>query len=180
MSENNELPRFKAPEKKVDTSWKDEIRKERELAKQQAEQPGRAGPAPASAAKAAPGAPAKAGKAAEAPASGPGQAAGEGAKPNKIFLNFLTGLVQQAFMQLGLIENPYTGGRDMDLEGARYTIELLAVIQEKTKGNLAQQEERALAEAIRELKLQYVEITNEVNRQMQEQIKKAPPPGGRR
>jgi len=178
MSENNELPRFSVPDKKVDTSWKDEIRKEREIAKRQAEQAASAGPVSVPGAKAAPGTSAKVGESPAATPADPGQAPVESSKPNKIFLNFLTGLMQQAFMQLGLVENPYSGGREMDLEGARYSIELLAVIQEKTKGNLAQQEVRALTEAIRELKLQYVEITNEVNRQMQAQLKKGPQPGG--
>ncbi|MCW8133673.1 MAG: DUF1844 domain-containing protein, partial [Planctomycetota bacterium] len=102
------------------------------------------------------------------------------AKPSKVFMNFLSGLVQQALMQLGQMENPFTGGRDLDLEGAKYTVELLGVIQEKTKGNLAPQEDRALAEAVRELKMYYVEVANEVSKQMQEQIKKMPPPGGKR
>ena len=55
-------------------------------------------------------------------------------------------------------------------------VELLAVIQEKTKGNLSGQEERALGEALRELKMSYVEIANEVSKQMQDQLKKGPPP----
>lgn len=177
-----DTPEFKIPEKKVDSSWKDEIRKERELLKQQADapaaaaKPGKPGaPAGAPAGLGAEGAPAAKGKAApagEAPAAGaPGEP-----KPNKVFMNFLSGLVQQALMQLGQMENPFTGGRDLDLEGARYTVELLAVIQEKTKGNLSGQEDRALTEALRELKMSYVEIANEVSKQMQDQLKKGPPP----
>lgn len=172
----SEIPDFNIPQKKVDSSWKDEVRKEREQLKQQAASKAGGAPMPGPQAPAA----GPAGAAAPAPASQPaGGAAGEG-KPNKVFLNFLSGLVQQALMQLGQMENPFTGGRDLDLEGAKYTVELLAVIQEKTKGNLVQQEERALSEAVRELKMYYVEIANQVSKQMQEQLKKGPQPGGKR
>ncbi|MBI3830533.1 MAG: DUF1844 domain-containing protein [Planctomycetes bacterium] len=173
-----DTPEFKIPEKKVDSSWKDEIRKERELLKQQADspapasKPGKPGAnAGAAAGLGAEGAPAAKGKGAPAPEAPAGEP-----KPNKVFMNFLSGLVQQALMQLGQMENPFTGGKDLDLEGARYTVELLAVIQEKTKGNLSGQEDRALTEALRELKMSYVEIANEVSKQMQDQLKKGPPP----
>ena len=172
---NEEVPRIRFVEKKVDSGWKEEIRKEREAAKQgqapSAPPPGLPKPG-APAAK--PGAPAKE---RPAPAGGAGQ-------PSKLFLSFLAQLVQQGLMQLGQVENPFTNQREVDLEGARFTIELLAVLQEKTKGNLADQESRMLSEAVRELQLQYVEIAQAVNREMNQQLKdkmqNPPGKGGRR
>ncbi len=168
------LPSFRIIEKKVDSSWKEEMRKERELAAKGLST------APADRAGAGAGPGTQAGpKRAEKPEKEAAGAAGGTGKPSKVFVNFLAGLVQQTLMQLGRMENPFTGQSELDLEGARYTIELLAVIQEKTKGNLAAEETRVLGESLRDLKFQYVEIANEVARQMQEQVKKGPGSGKR-
>jgi len=177
-----EIPRFRIAEKKVDSAWKDEVRKEREAAKAGAPASRPAGPLsaagappPAAAAKGAPAAKPAPGQPQGAPAAGP--------QTSKIFLAFLAQLFQQTLLQLGQMENPYTGQREVDLEGARFSIELLRAIQEKTRGNLSEQETRTLAEAIRELQLQYVEIAQEVGRQMKAQLqrpaKDGPPKGGR-
>ena len=183
---NEEIPVFRISEKKVDDSWKEEVRRERERA--------------ASAAPAAPAAPA-AGRAAapagpEAPPGAPGGARAQPARENrgaqspaqqqsKIFLTFLGGLVQQALMQFGDLPNPFSGQREVDLQGARYTIELLNVLQAKTKGNLSAEEEEALSGGIGDLKMRFVEIANEVQRQMQAEAQKTaargparPGPGG--
>jgi hypothetical protein len=175
---NEEVPRFRFVEKKVDSSWKEEIRKEREAAAKQPPAPSAPAPSPAKpgalGAGAKPGAPTKD---RPVPAGGAGQ-------PNKLFLSFLAQLVQQGLMQLGQVENPYTNQREVDLEGARFTIELLAVLQDKTKGNLADQESHMLNEAVRELQLQYVEIAQAVGREMNQQLKEKmqnpPGKGGRR
>jgi hypothetical protein len=168
----DEIPTFRITEKRVDDSWKEEARREKEAAAK---------------ARAAQAAPAEAPTKGEAAAPQPPEAAEK--KPTgtpaeqqqtKIFMTFLAGLAQQALMQLGELENPYTGGQDMDLKGARYTIELLAVIQGKTKGNLTPDEDQSLSETIHDLKMRYVEIANEVQRQMAAQMQQGGPggPGG--
>jgi hypothetical protein len=179
---NEEIPRFRFAEKKVDSSWKEEIRKEREAAKEAPppapSAPSAPSPAPAHAPTAAPSAKGAApGK--PAAAAAPGAAGATGVQPSKLFLTFLAQLVQQCLMQLGQVENPFTNQRELDLEGARFTIELLAILQEKTKGNLAEQEARMLGEAVRELQLQYVEISQAVSREMNQQVKERlqNPPG---
>lgn len=166
-----EIPRFRFDGlKKVDSSWKEEVRKQREAV-------GAASPSPVSP---------KAAGAGEARATGAGDTAAAEAKGtpqgSKVFLHFLASLAQQGLMQMGEVAHPYSGQREVDLEGAQYTIELLGVLQERTKGRLSDQETRVLNEALRELRLAYVEISREVARQMQEQALKGGKggPGGRR
>lgn len=160
---NNEIPSFRFVEKKVDTSWKDEVRKEREAAAQE--------PAPSSGPEA--------GKEAEEkPGRAPAGAPAKGEQPSRIFMNFLAQIVQQGLMQLGAVESPFSGRREVDLEGAQFTIELLAALQDKTKGNLVDQEKRMLGEALRELQLHYVEVAQAVRQQMQKQAQDPKGPGG--
>ncbi len=72
------------------------------------------------------------------------------------FEHLLSMLVTQAFLQLGEMENPVTGYRTMDLIGAKFSIDLLKVLQEKTQGNLTQEEEQALSHIIYQLQMSYV------------------------
>jgi hypothetical protein len=134
-----DIPAFKFSEKKVDDSWKEEARKEREAAAKAAV-PHRAPAAAIPAAPASAGSPNVAPKGTVGEALPPETPAEKAQSPleqqqTKIFLNFIDGLAQQALMQLGEMENPYTGQAEMDLQGPRYTIELLSVIMTKTKGN---------------------------------------------
>jgi hypothetical protein len=197
----DEVPSFRISPKKVDDSWKEEARREREAAARA--ESGKASPA----GRAAPEPPAQR---ASAPAhdhghehgahdhghehghAHDGEDEGEEAKPKgtpaeqqqtRMFMSFLAGLAQQALMQMGEIENPFSGQREVDLQGARGTIELLTIIQNKTKGNLTEDEDAALKDAVRDLKMRYVEITQEMQRQMAQQAAKAagamkPGPGG--
>ncbi|MCL5744729.1 MAG: DUF1844 domain-containing protein [Acidobacteria bacterium] len=70
----------------------------------------------------------------------------------------------QAEMQLGL--NPFgmeeEGMPEANLELARYTIDLLAILQEKTKGNLTLEEQRYLENSLTELRFRYVQKTDEL------------------
>ena len=175
----DEIPTFRITEKRVDDSWKEEARREKEAAAKAAA-PSR----PQQAARQEPPAASEKGSAepAKAPESSKEKPAGTAAEQQqtKIFMTFLAGLAQQALMQLGELENPYTGGQEMDLQGARYTIELLATIQNKTKGNLTPDEDQSLTETIHDLKMRYVEIANEVQRQMAAKMQKGGPGGGLR
>lgn len=162
------FPAFKIPEKRVDSSWKEEVRRERERMAQQAEAKAAApkGSATDEAAPAAKGTKPKEG------------AAGDKGKPDetsKVFLNFIASLVQQTLMQLGQMENPMTGQRELDLEGARYTIDLLTALEKKTAGNLSEHEEQGLSQSLRDLKMYYVEVARMVQQKMKEQIDKKPP-----
>ncbi|MCY3020164.1 MAG: DUF1844 domain-containing protein, partial [Planctomycetota bacterium] len=130
------IPAFRVSDKKVDESWKEEVRREREAAAKAAGDAAARTEAPPAAPgagkrEAAPQAPATSGAAPEKPAQmGPEQ------QQSKVFMTFLAGLAQQALMQLGDIQNPFSGQQEVDLQGARYTVELLNTLRAKTKGNL--------------------------------------------
>jgi hypothetical protein len=64
---------------------------------------------------------------------------------------------QIAMMLLGKVENPVTKKTEVNLEHAKYTIDMLDMLEIKTKGNLSEYENKFLGEVIRELKLNYVE-----------------------
>ncbi len=64
---------------------------------------------------------------------------------------------------------PEGGQPHVDLMGARQTIDIIALLQEKTKGNLAPKEETMLQNVLYELRMAYLEVTN--------LIAQAPPPG---
>jgi hypothetical protein len=75
------------------------------------------------------------------------------------FASFLISLGTQAFMHLGDIANPTTQQREKDLPAAKQMIDLLGMLQEKTKGNLAADEERLLQQLLLDLRLRYVRET---------------------
>jgi hypothetical protein len=75
------------------------------------------------------------------------------------FASFLISLGTQAFMHLGDIANPTTQQREKDLPAAKQMIDLLGMLQEKTKGNLATDEERLLQQLLLDLRLRYVRET---------------------
>jgi hypothetical protein len=64
--------------------------------------------------------------------------------PAATFPNFLGGLATQALMQFGEIPNPITGEREVNLPYARYTVQLLEVLEQKTRGNRTPEEEQYL------------------------------------
>ena len=63
---------------------------------------------------------------------------------------------------MGAFPDPQTGRAMVAPEYARFHIDLLAVLQEKTKGNLAKEEEDYLNQALNELRMQFVELMKAV------------------
>ena len=61
-------------------------------------------------------------------------------------------------MGLGSMADPKTGGVVVDLVGSKFAIDLLGVIQEKTQGNLDEQESAELEQVITELRSRFVQI----------------------
>ena len=57
------------------------------------------------------------------------------------------------------MQDPEGRGLMIDLDGARYAIDMLAVVQEKTQGNLSDEESKELETIIPELRARYVQIT---------------------
>ena len=78
--------------------------------------------------------------------------------PPADFQSLLGTMITQALMYLGGFPDPQTGRAIVSLEHAKFHIDLLAVLQEKTKGNLTTQEAQDLNQAVSQLRLRFVEI----------------------
>ena len=79
------------------------------------------------------------------------------------FERFLASLYMTAMLQLGLMHEQ--GGQPrIDIIGARQTIDTLALLAEKTKGNLTSTEEAFLQNSLYEVRMAYVEVTNALSR----------------
>jgi hypothetical protein len=76
------------------------------------------------------------------------------------FTGFVFGLGQMALVHLGEIPEPHTGQVERNLEQARHVIDILDMLEEKTRGNLAQEEGELLQTLKSELKLKYVKTSN--------------------
>lgn len=115
--------------------------------------------------------------AADGPASGKGgegenEFAGSGPQesdrpygefPNKMdFVTFILSMSQTALLNLGCGPHPDTGKCDCDLGSAKCTIDIIEVLQEKTKGNLTGEEERILDRILTELRLMWVKKSREM------------------
>ncbi|HUN88928.1 MAG TPA: DUF1844 domain-containing protein [Terriglobales bacterium] len=82
------------------------------------------------------------------------------------FDKFIASLYMTALMQLGLLHEQ--GGQPrVDIIGARQTIDTLALLRDKTKGNLTSQEDTLLANSLYEVQMAYVEVTNALTRKVQ-------------
>jgi len=80
-----------------------------------------------------------------------------------LFLALVTSLASTCWMQLGKVPNPISNKIEKDLENAKFTIELLRTLKEKTKGNLTEEEERLLLSVITDLELNYAdEVKKEI------------------
>jgi hypothetical protein len=78
------------------------------------------------------------------------------------FERFMASLYMTAMLQLGLMQEE--GQPRIDLLGARQTVDTLALLAEKTKGNLTPVEENFLQNCLYELRMAYVEVTNALAR----------------
>ena len=65
-----------------------------------------------------------------------------------------------AGLQTSFVSTSPDGGDSQDLELARTDLDLLGLLQEKTKGNLTGDEERLLTQALTDLRMRYVEVTS--------------------
>jgi hypothetical protein len=77
------------------------------------------------------------------------------------FERFLASLYMTGMMQLGLMHER-DAAPQLDLIGARQSIDSLAMLSEKTKGNLTPTEQNFLQNALYELRMAYVEVTNAI------------------
>lgn len=81
--------------------------------------------------------------------------------PGIDFATFVLSVSHSALVNLGDAPNPIDGRRDQNLPMARQTIDLLALLEQKTNGNLTGEEERVLQQALYDLRLRYVEVNRQ-------------------
>lgn len=75
------------------------------------------------------------------------------------FIEFVMMQAQNAALFLGQIPNPQTGQGEVNLEVARMFIDQLAMIQEKTRGNLSSEEATVLRNTLSNLQMAFVEVS---------------------
>ncbi len=85
--------------------------------------------------------------------------AGEHNLPAIDFATFVLSLSHSALVHLGDAPDPAGGSGEESLPLARQTIDLLALLQEKTRGNLSGQEEHILDQALYDLRMRFVEVS---------------------
>jgi len=81
-----------------------------------------------------------------------------GPLPEGNFAALVSMLTTQALFALGLLQVKGQEKKEPDLEMAKYNIDILETIQEKTKGNLTKEEETVLANTLNELRMGYVRV----------------------
>ena len=78
------------------------------------------------------------------------------------FIEFVMMQAQNAALFLGQIPNPQTGQGEVNLELAKMFIDQLAMIQEKTRGNLTNEETAVLRNTLSNLQMAFVEVSRQV------------------
>ncbi len=127
------------PEIQVDSDWKAEARREKERLASQ-----------------------------ESQESGESDAQA-GQLPPADFQTLVSTMATQALMSMGAMPDPTTGKRVAYLDLARFHIDMLSVLEEKTKGNLTDEESQLVSGALNELRMQYVELSKQAELQMKGQ-----------
>lgn len=127
-----------AGEKKifVDEDWKSQVQAEKEKAAEQYQ--------------------AEAAKGAEAAAEA--SDSDEPPMPPASFATLLSTLATQSMIALGQIADPMSGEPAPNMDLARYFIDTLGVIQEKTQGNLTDEEEKGLEDLLHQLRMAFVAL----------------------
>ena len=135
MTENQDTPKIQ-----VDQDWKAQAQAEKERLAQQQEA-------------------AAEGAADAGPGAGEGAAGRERGLPPADFKTLISTMATQAMLAMGAIPDPATGQRVAHLDLARHHIDMLGVIDDKTKGNLSEEEQQMLGSVVYELRMQYVQLS---------------------
>jgi len=85
----------------------------------------------------------------------------EGQELEASFPVFISGLAMQALIALGELENPVTKKKQTDLSQARYLIDIIQMLQEKTRDNATEEEKKMLEEMLYQLRMVYIEKTKD-------------------
>ena len=119
--------------KKVDESWKEQAEREKQVVGAQASQaPSKPTPSPE-----------------EEPAAPEGV-------PQARFDLFISGLAMETLVALGDLAHPTTRKQATQLPQAKYLIDLLGIMEQKTAGNLSVDEEKLLKDTLYQLRMRYL------------------------
>jgi hypothetical protein len=80
----------------------------------------------------------------------------EACLPEINFPTFIMSLNASALLNLGILDNPATGKKEINLSLAKQTIDILCLLEEKTRGNLSKDEESMLKNILYDLRIIYV------------------------
>ncbi|HOJ14106.1 MAG TPA: DUF1844 domain-containing protein [Deltaproteobacteria bacterium] len=82
-------------------------------------------------------------------------------RPSVDFTTLVMSLASAAMMSMGRVADPATGAVRKDLAVAQQNIDIIALLKEKTRGNLTAEEERIVDQVLYELRLTFVEAMRE-------------------
>ena len=95
---------------------------------------------------------------AEQPAAEEAQAQGPRKLPPATFSTLVSSLATQAILSMGQMRDPKTKKPIIDLDLAKHHIDTLAMLEEKAKGNMTDEESKLLDQAIYQVRMQYVQF----------------------
>lgn len=100
--------------------------------------------------------------------------------PQADFNTLINSIAMQAVMALGGYEDPNTGKRMLDLGLAKFQIDALGILRDKTKGNLTEEEDGFLEKTLSELQMAFVQMSKQAETMMKQQASEAgeAPAGG--
>lgn len=90
-----------------------------------------------------------------------------GADDPASFVNFLMSIASNAATALGMMAHPVTGESGVDLQLGKHWIDVLGMLQQKTRGNLTAQEHQILDGLLADLRMQFVSLTNSASQPRQ-------------
>ena len=76
------------------------------------------------------------------------------------FVSFVMSIASNAASSMGMMEHPVTHNREINLEIAKHWIDVLGMLESKTRNNLLPQEEKILEGLLADLRMQYVSMTS--------------------
>lgn len=78
------------------------------------------------------------------------------------FPSYILSYYTQGLVLLGEVPNPYTNKTEEDVEAVRHTVEILSMLEQKTKGNLSNEEQKLLESVLYELRMKFMAKTNRI------------------
>jgi hypothetical protein len=83
-------------------------------------------------------------------------------RPPIDFPSYLLSYYTQGLVLLGEVPNPYTNKKEEDVDAARHTIDILSMLEQKTKGNLTKEEQQLLESVLYELRIKFMAKTSRI------------------